>query len=188
MDCSPDCLGHFRKQRNTRCLFSVDRSITGQRSPVFFGTRNSLLKKPGKWLLWTGSMSPFSNMLSTAFCRSCFLFLVGKWMGVLVKGGWWHSHFNRIPDRRILHDLHSPSRFCHCWAKTARRAPTNTPFIVGPPLDGLVGTTTPSPSAGVPGEWTSCDACVGEVVAVSRLVLLSVLKGLVTSFLSNWWS
>ena len=98
----------------TRYLFSVDRSITGQRSPFFFGTRNSLLKNPRKRLLWTGSMAPFSSRLSTAFCRSCFLLLVGKWMGVLVKGDWWHSHFNRTPNRRILDNLHSPSRFCHC--------------------------------------------------------------------------
>ena len=60
-----------------------------------------------------------------------FLFLVANWMGVLVKGGWWHSHFNRTPDRRILDDLHSPSRFCHGWAKPARRAPTNAPSLSG---------------------------------------------------------
>ena len=115
----------------TRCLFSMDRSITGRKFPVFFGTRNSLLKKIREQLLWTDSMAPFSSRLSTAFCRSCFLLLVRKWMGVLVKGGWWHSLFNRTPDHRILDDMHSPSRFCHCWVKTARRAPTNTPSLSG---------------------------------------------------------
>ena len=141
-----------------------------------------------KWLLWTGCVAPFSSRLSTAFCRSCFLFLVGKSMGVLVKGGWWQSHLNRIPDHRIFYDW--PCRFCHCWAKTARQAPTNTPSLSGILRWSslFLGSTTHRPSGGVPGEWTSHDTCFGEEVAVSRLVLLSVAKGLVTSFLSNCWS
>ena len=81
---------------------------------------------PVDWLY-----GPLLQQVVHGLCRSCFLLLVRKWMGVLVKGGWWHSHFNRTPDHRILDDLHSPSRFCHCWAKTARRAPTNTPSLSG---------------------------------------------------------
>ena len=97
----------------------------------------------------------FSSRVSKAFCRSCFLFLVGKWMGGLVKGGWWHSHYIRTHDHRILDDLHQPSRYCHCWAKTVRRAPTNTPSLSGtlPWSSRLLSTTIPCPSAGVSGEW-----------------------------------
>ena len=119
----------------TRCLFNVDRSITGRRSLVFFGTWNSLLKK----LEGAAPVDKLYGRLSTAFCRSCFFFLAENWMGILVKGGWWHSHFNRTPDRSILDDLHSPSRFCQCWAKPASRAPTNINQLAEPPPACLHG-------------------------------------------------
>ena len=173
----------------TRRLFNVDRSITGRKSPVFFGTRNSLLKKPSQQLLWTSSMAPFSSRFSMAFCRSCFLFLVENWMGVLVKGGWWHYHFNRTPDRRILDDLHSLSRFCHCWPKPASRAPTSMSSFSGTlrRTSHLLRSNSLGPSARVP-RCTHCGSCGGEEAADLWLVLLSTSKGLVTALLAYWWS
>ena len=131
MDALTDWAISIWKCGTTRCLFRVDRFITGRKSPVFLGTRNCPLKKPTERLLWTGSMAPFSSRLSTAFCRTCFFFLVGNCMGLLVKGGWWDSHCNRTPNRWMFDDLHSPGRFCHRWTKPARRAPTYSPSLAG---------------------------------------------------------
>ena len=79
-------------------------------------------------------IGPFVDVKPAAFCSSCFLFLVGNCMDVLVRGGGGgrcDSLCNKTPENRIFDDLHSPSRFCHCWAIPARRDPTYAPSLGG---------------------------------------------------------
>ena len=91
--------------------------------PIFFGSKKSVLKKPGEGFLATCSMAPFFSRLSMVFSRSSVLFLVRNCLGVLIRGRN-ESHSNRTHDLRILDGLHSPRRFCQAWANPARRAPT----------------------------------------------------------------
>ena len=61
--------------------------MTGRKSPNFFGTRSSRLKKLRDHCSWTTSTAPFFNNLSTAAWISSGLFLVPKESGVWVRGG-----------------------------------------------------------------------------------------------------
>ena len=140
-------------------LVQSGKIYKGRRSPG-----NSLLKKPRQQLLQTGSLAP-----SPAGCLPhSAAFVSCSWLETV-----WESlskeaddipTSNRTPNYRILDGLHSPSRFCHCWPKPARRAPTNAPSLAGTfrRSSHLLGSTTLRLSARVPGEGTSCGVCGGE--------------------------
>ena len=144
--------GFISKCSTTRCWLRVDRFITGRRSHVFFGTRNIQLKKLREWFLRTSSMAPLLRRLSMASCSSDFLFLIGKFMGVLVRGGD-DSHF-RTPDLIVCVDLHSPNRLCQAWTKPARWAPTGASSLsverlrTSSPLLGIEGLISSLRSSG----------------------------------------
>ena len=167
----------------TRYLFSVDRSITGQRSPFFFGTRNSLLNNPRKWLLWTDSMAPFPagcprpsvDLVSCSWLENEWASLSKEADDIPTSTG--HptlgfltvcTHQAGFAIARQKHLDEPPPKLLH-W-----RAPLD-----GPPLVLLLRFLKSGPPV-------MC--ALGEEVAVSWLVLLSVPKGLVIFFLANWWS
>ena len=101
--------------------FKSLRSITGFRSPVFWGIRKILLYKPGILMLWTLSRAPLSTIFAFFWLWGCLMFKLN--LGSDVKEGllwnfrlytflWWTM------PRDLHQDLATPFRtfliFPHC--------------------------------------------------------------------------
>ena len=154
----------------TRWSFKRERSMTGRKSPVFFGTRKRRLKKPLVSGRNTGSIAPLDKSLSTAVCKSLGVFLVLKEMGVLVSGGR-DSHSNCTPFPSVRDARQSPNRFCHCWTKFVRRAPTRN-------VSMMSGRGRSSRRRFIPVGTTSATSPVESSSSLLLLRLSSLLTGL----------
>ena len=111
---------------------------------------------------------PFGQEL--VHCKSLGVFLVLKEMGVLVSGGR-DSHSNCTPFPSMRDARQSANRFCHCWTKFVRRAPTRNVSMTS-------DRGRSSRRRFIPVGTTSATSPVGSSSSLLLLRLSSLLTGL----------